>query len=98
MCHEGLSNRQAIDKSGKNMTVTNHFLLHAVGCMSYVAPVSYRRIFSGYGIYHQGVQFAIIVNERLYFRADEHSRHLYLAKHMNAFLPTNVSTGDSNFF
>ena len=78
------------------MTISNYFLLHAVGCMSEVAPISYRRIFNGYGIYHHGVQFAIIVNDRLYFRADEHSRHLYLAKHMSAFLP--VLSSDSNFF
>ena len=80
------------------MTITNHFLLHAVGCMSEVAPISYRRIFNGYGIYHQGVQFAIIVHDRLYFRADEHSRDLYIAKRMSAFLPASVATGDSNFF
>jgi DNA transformation protein and related proteins len=66
--------------------------------MSQVTPISYRRIFNGYGIYHESVQFAIIVNDRLYFRADAHSRHLYLAKHMNAFLPASVSTSDSNFF
>jgi DNA transformation protein len=80
------------------MTISNHFLLHAVGCMSNVAPISYRRIFHGYGIYHQTVQFAIIVNDRLYFRADAHSRDLYLAKHMSAFLPASISTNDSNFF
>ena len=80
------------------MTIINHFLLHAVGCMSEVAPISYRRIFNGYGIYHQGVQFAIIVHDRLYFRADEHSRDLYIAKRMSAFLPASISTDDSNFF
>ncbi len=80
------------------MTINNHFLLHAVGSMSQVAPISYRRIFNGYGIYHQGVQFAIIVHDRLYFRADEHSRDLYIAKRMSAFLPASISTDDSNFF
>jgi len=80
------------------MTISNHFLLHAVGNMSQVAPISYRRIFNGYGIYHQGVQFAIIVNDRLYFRADEHSRDLYLAKRMTAFLPASITPSDSNFF
>lgn len=80
------------------MTISNHFLLHAIGCMSQVAPISYRRIFSGYGIYHQAVQFAIIINDRLYFRADDHSRDLYLAKRMSAFLPANVTSSDSNFF
>ncbi|RYY73725.1 MAG: TfoX family protein [Gammaproteobacteria bacterium] len=78
--------------------MSNDFLLHAVGSMSEVAPISYRRIFNGYGIYHRGVQFAIIVNDRLYFRADEHSRDLYIAKRMSAFLPASVTTTESNFF
>jgi len=80
------------------MTVSNHFLLHAVASMSHVAPVSYRRIFNGYGIYHHGVQFAIVINDRLYFRADDYSRGLYLAKRMTAFLPAAIETGESNFF
>lgn len=80
------------------MTVTNSFLLHAVESMSHVAPVSYRRIFNGYGIYHQGVQFAIVINDHLYFRADDYSRSLYIAKRMTAFLPSTIETGESNFF
>lgn len=80
------------------MTVSNHFLLHAVESMSHVAPISYRRIFNGYGIYHHGVQFAIVINDHLYFRADESSRGLYLAKRMTAFLPSSVGVGESNFF
>jgi DNA transformation protein len=80
------------------MTVTSHFLLNAVESMSHVTPVSYRRIFNGYGIYHQGVQFAIVTNDRLYFRADDQSRSIYLAKHMTAFLPATITAGESNFF
>jgi DNA transformation protein len=80
------------------MTVSNHFLLHAVESMSYVVPVSYRRIFNGYGIYHHAVQFAIVINDRLYFRADDYSRPLYTAKHMTAFLPFTIETGESNFY
>ncbi len=80
------------------MTVNNPFLLHAVESMSHVAPVSYRRIFNGYGIYHQGVQFAIVINDRLYFRADDYSRGLYIGKRMTAFQPASIETGESNFF
>jgi len=80
------------------MTVTNHFLLDAIESMSRVAPISYRRIFNGYGIYHQGVQFAIMINNHLYFRADDYSRGLYLAKRMDAFLPSTIESSESNFF
>jgi DNA transformation protein and related proteins len=80
------------------MTVNNYFLLHAVERMSHVAPISFRRIFNGYGIYHHAVQFAIVIHDRLYFRADDHSRALYAAKHMAPFLPTALGVGESNFF
>ena len=80
------------------MTVSNHFLLYAVESMSHVAPVSFRRIFNGYGIYHHGVQFAIVINDRLYFRADDFSRSLYIAKQMTPFLPSTIENSESNFF
>lgn len=80
------------------MKVSNHFLLHAIECMASVVPVSYRRIFNGYGVYHQGVQFAIIINDSAYFRADEYSRRLYLAKKMSAFLPSTLESTESHFF
>ena len=51
------------------MTVSNIFLERVITCLSHVAEISYRRIFNGVGIYHQGVQFAIVVNDHLYFRA-----------------------------
>lgn len=78
------------------MSGNNPFLLQAIASMSRIVPVSYRRLFGGYGIYHEHVQFALIVHDRLYFRADEESRSLYIAKHMTAFLPQAAL--DSNFF
>lgn len=80
------------------MTVSTHFILHAVQCMATVAPISYRRIFNGYGIYHHGVQFAIVVNDHLYFRADDFSSSLYLAQKMSAFQPRTLEAVESSFF
>lgn len=80
------------------MTVSNNFILHAVESMTSVVPISYRRIFNGYGIYHNGVQFAIIVNDHLYFRADDLSRNLYIANKMAAFQPNSVTMGETSFF
>lgn len=80
------------------MTVSNQFLLRAIGCMASVAAVSYRRIFNGYGIYHHGVQFAIVINDQLYFRADNFSRDLYLEKKMSAFQPSALINIEPSFF
>lgn len=69
------------------MAVSNQYVAHAVERMARVAPVSYRRIFHGIGVYHQGVQFALIVNDNLYFRADDQSRPLYQQQGMKPFSP-----------
>lgn len=80
------------------MTVSQHYLAHTIERLARVVPVSYRRIFTGYGVYHHGVQFAIIVNDHLYFRADELSRTLYQAKGMTPFQPGAVERAESSFY
>lgn len=80
------------------MTVSQHYLAHTIERLASVVPVSYRRIFTGYGVYHQGVQFAIIVNDHLYFRADDLSRTLYQDKNMTPFQPGAVERAESSFY
>lgn len=80
------------------MTVSNAYIDRVIGCLSRVADISYRRIFNGVGIYYGGVQFAIVVNDHLYFRADEYSRPLYLQKSMKAFQPRATVNVESCFF
>lgn len=69
------------------MTLSQTFLTKAVEAMSNVDVITYRRIFNGAGIYHRGVQFAILINDRLYFRADQSSRILFEQKAMHRFAP-----------
>jgi DNA transformation protein len=38
------------------------------------APVSARRMFGGHGLYHEGLMFAIVMDQRLYLKADEANR------------------------
>jgi DNA transformation protein len=38
------------------------------------APVSTRRMFGGHGIYHEGLMFAIVMDQRLYLKADDVNR------------------------
>jgi DNA transformation protein len=79
------------------MTLSQTFLTKAVESMSRVDVITYRRIFNGAGIYHHGVQFAILINDRLYFRADESSRILFEQKGMHAFQPLG-SRIESRFY
>lgn len=80
------------------MTVSHAYLDRAIANLARVAEVSYRRIFNGVGIYHRGVQFALIINDKLYFRADDASRSLYLQHGMSAFQPRAAVQVESCFF
>jgi DNA transformation protein and related proteins len=79
------------------MTLSQTFLTQAVEAMSKVDVITYRRIFNGAGIYHHGVQFAILINDHLYFRADEASHFLFEQKAMQAFQPL-CSRIESRFY
>jgi DNA transformation protein and related proteins len=80
------------------MTLNSTFVKNALEAMATVAPITYRRIFNGVGIYHLGVQFAIILQDNLYFRANEDSRCLFEAKLMPAFQPRGADMVESFFF
>jgi DNA transformation protein len=79
------------------MSLSNSYLDYVIASLSRVAEVAYRRIFNGAAVYHHGVQFALIVNDRLYFRADDCSRPLYQQQGMNSLQPRGVSL-QSDFY
>lgn len=79
------------------MSLSNRYLDHVIARLSQVAEVAYRRIFNGAAIYHHGVQFALIVNDRLYFRADDSSRSLYEQQEMHSLQPRGVKL-QSDFY
>lgn len=79
------------------MSLSNTYLEYAIVSLSRVAKVTYRRIFNGAAVYHQGVQFALIVNDHLYFRADDCSRPLYQQQSMASLQPRGVSL-QSDFY
>jgi DNA transformation protein and related proteins len=79
------------------MSPSQIYLEHVLSCLSRVAQVTYRKIFNGLGLYYQDVQFAIIINDKLYFRVDDYSRPLFEYRAMNAFQPQKIHF-ESNFF
>ncbi|ROH87254.1 TfoX family protein [Pseudomethylobacillus aquaticus] len=48
-------------------------------------PVEARKMFGGYGLYHQGVMFALVVDEQLYLKTDAGSAGLFAAQHLAPF-------------
>lgn len=48
-------------------------------------PVSARRMFGGHGLYHEGLMFAIVMDQRLYLKADAGNRPEFEAKGLAPF-------------
>ena len=48
-------------------------------------PVKARKMFGGYGLYHDGVMFGLIADEVLYLKADASIAHFFVAKGLGQF-------------
>lgn len=59
-----------------------HFVVEQ---MAAFAPVQARAMFGGFGIARDGLTFALIINEQLYFKADELSRDEFIARGLAPF-------------
>ena len=62
----------------KNKSEKTQFLEYVLSeVLSDVDDISHRAMFGGYGIYKDGVIFAIIAYDQLYFKVDESNRRDY---------------------
>ncbi|MFM9847246.1 MAG: TfoX/Sxy family protein [Hyphomicrobiaceae bacterium] len=59
-----------------------------------LGPISIRRMFSGAGVFADGVMFALVADDTLYFKADETTRADFEAEGMGAF--TYATKGGRN--
>lgn len=80
------------------MPVAPSTLNRALSCLSRVAPVTYRRIFDGVGLYCQGQLFAVLAAENLYFRTDPASVQPYRDRAMPALQPPAIGATESHFY
>lgn len=56
-----------------------HELLHDFG------PIQAKKMFGGYGIYHQGLMFGLVADDTLYLKSDDESRPQFEALQLPAF-------------
>ena len=56
-----------------------------VDLMQSIGPVSAQRMFGGYGIFLDGLMFALISNETLYLKADRETEIEFKASGLEAF-------------
>jgi len=79
------------------MAYSQAYLQRVVGALNRVDHISHRRLFNGVGFYYRGTQFALLINDQLFFRADAESIPLYQAKAMQPFQPSHAQW-TSNFY
>ena len=57
----------------------SEFVTHVVDMLEPLGPVSARRMFGGYGIYLDGMMFALVADDILYLKVDGESRSEFTA-------------------
>jgi DNA transformation protein len=57
--------------------------LHEV--FSDFGAISTRKMFGGYGIYHDGVMFGLVADDTLYLKVDDSSKQQFINKELTAF-------------
>lgn len=69
------------------MSVTQPYLDSVLAHISQIAPVTSKRMFGGAGLYSDGLFFAVLDNDRLYFKVDDSNRGDFEAAGMGPFRP-----------
>ena len=59
------------------MKVSNEYLQFIMQKLDPLGNVMSRAMFGGYGIFHEGVMFALIADDTLYFKVNESNRAIY---------------------
>ncbi|MCJ7769640.1 MAG: TfoX/Sxy family protein [Dehalococcoidales bacterium] len=59
------------------MKVSADYLNYAMDRLSSIDNIMSRAMFGGYGIFHEGLMFALIADDTLYFKVDESNRDIY---------------------
>ncbi len=69
------------------MAVSDEYLTYVLDQLGCVGCVESRRMFGGAGIYFDGLFFALIADDVLYFKVDDSNRSDYEAAGMEPFRP-----------
>lgn len=48
-------------------------------------PIQTRRMFSGFGIFRDGLMFGLVIKDELYLKADKHNAHLFAERGLPPF-------------
>ena len=59
------------------MKASPEYLDFVLGKLSLISDIKSRAMFGGYGIFHEGLMFALISEDILYFKVNESNRDIY---------------------
>lgn len=69
------------------MAVSSGFEQYVVEQLEHAVPVTTRRMFGGVGVYADGLFFALLADDTLYFKVDDTNRPDFEAHGMEPFRP-----------
>jgi DNA transformation protein len=69
------------------MSVSDEYLIYVIDQLECLGPVQSKRMFGGAGLYFEGLFFAVVADDVLYFKVDDSNRSDYEAEGMEAFRP-----------
>jgi len=69
------------------MPVSDEYLTYVIDQLECLGPVQSRRMFGGAGLYFEGLFFAVVADDILYFKVDDSNRTDYEAAGMGPFQP-----------
>ena len=67
------------------MSEQQEFATHIVDLLAHFGSCESRRMFGGFGIFHQGLMIALVAEGSLYFKADDQTRTLFEKEGSEAF-------------
>ena len=67
------------------MSTEQEFANHVIDLLGLFGPCEARRMFGGFGIFHQGLMFGLIAEASLYLKADNESREAFEREGSEAF-------------
>ncbi|HET7731552.1 MAG TPA: TfoX/Sxy family protein [Usitatibacter sp.] len=68
------------------MAKRNEFVEHVIETMRAFGPVEAKSMFGGWGLYHEGVFFALIAQDVLYLKADAENSPAFEAQRLPSFV------------
>ena len=67
------------------MASDNSFVDEVIDRLSLLGKFTARKMFGGHGVFHNGIMIALIADNELYLKADQHSNHWFDEADLPAF-------------